>query len=303
MPANCLVRQRRYRSAAHPGILSGRRWSYQLRLFDRTEKKARARLVLREWFVIAGAHKVYVASSGLVKMEKSRKVVQYFRVSTTVQERSGLGLAAQELTVKNYLNTGNFEVVGSFTEVETGKGSNALDRRPQLREALALCKRHKATLVIAKLDRLARNVHFISGLLETGIDFVAADMPNANKTMLQLFSVMSEWERDAIALRTRQALAAAKSRGVQLGRMGAANLKRKNDEKKQAADEFAVTLARIVNGFRAQGMSQRAMVTELNTLNIPAAKGGQWQLTQFRRVLKRIDAQASASSDTAAFAA
>ena len=139
------------------------------------------------------------------------KFVAYFRVSTARQGVSGLGLEAQRAAVESYLNGGRWQLVADYTEVETGKGSNALDRRPQLRAALDHCKRERATLVIAKLDRLARNVHFVSGLIESGVDFVAADMPQANKVMLQMHAVMSEWERDQISARTKAALQAAKA--------------------------------------------------------------------------------------------
>jgi DNA invertase Pin-like site-specific DNA recombinase len=145
------------------------------------------------------------------------KFIAYYRVSTQKQGQSGLGLEAQKAAVMSYLNGGQWELVGAFTEIETGKGADALARRPQLRAALDMCKKTKATLVIAKLDRLARNVHFISGLIETGVDFVAADMPYANKTMIQIHAVMSEHERDQISARTKAALAAAKARGVVLG--------------------------------------------------------------------------------------
>ena len=145
------------------------------------------------------------------------RFIAYYRVSTQQQGRSGLGLEAQRQAVASHLAGNGGDLVCDFTEVETGKGSNALDRRPQLRAALDACRKHKATLLIAKLDRLARNVHFVSGLIESGTDFVAADMPNANKVMLQMHAVMSEWERDQISARTKAALAQAKARGVVLG--------------------------------------------------------------------------------------
>src|SRR5438874_8173114 len=107
------------------------------------------------------------------------RFVAYYRVSTQEQGRSGLGLAAQEQAVRDYLNGGAWELAGAFTEMETGKGSNALSKRPQLRAALDMARKAKATLVIAKLDRLARNVAFIAGLMETGVPFVAVDMPHA----------------------------------------------------------------------------------------------------------------------------
>ena len=117
------------------------------------------------------------------------------------------------------------QLAGEFVEVETGKGANALDRRPELRAALALCKKRGATLLIAKLDRLARNVHFVTGLIESGVEFVAVDMPQATKAMIQMHAVMAEWERDQISARTKAALAAAKARGVKLGATGCVNLR------------------------------------------------------------------------------
>ncbi len=152
--------------------------------------------------------------------------IAYYRVSTQQQGRSGLGLDAQRASVMQYLNGGSWELSGEYTEVETGKGADALDKRPQLKAAIAACKQGKATLIIAKLDRLARNVHFITGLLESGIDFVCADMPQANKVMLQMYSIMAEWERDQISARTKAALQAAKERAVILGKAGPGNLKR-----------------------------------------------------------------------------
>jgi len=109
----------------------------------------------------------------------SGRFIAYYRVSTQQQGRSGLGPDAQRQAVSAYLNGGAWHLVAGFTEVESGKGSNALDRRPQLRQALEACRKHKATLLIAKLDRLARNVHFVTGLIESGVDFVAADAPHA----------------------------------------------------------------------------------------------------------------------------
>lgn len=217
------------------------------------------------------------------------KFVAYFRVSTAQQGRSGLGLDAQHQTVGAYLAAQNGELVGEFQEVETGKGSNALAKRPELAAALAMCKRHKATLIIAKLDRLARNVHFVSGLLETGVEFVAADMPNANKTMIHMHAVMSEWERDQISERTTAALAAAKARGVELGKSGAANLKPHLEARKSAAKTFAERLSGVVAGFKAAGMTQRAMVDQLNTLGVKTAKGGSWSLIQLQRVMKNLE--------------
>ena len=149
-----------------------------------------------------------------------QRYVAYHRVSTQKQGLSGLGLEAQQSAVRTFMSGTTAIMVKEFTETETGKGANALETRPQLKAALEACRKHKATLIIAKLDRLARNVHFVTGLLETGVDFVAADMPHANKVMIQMHAFMSEWERDQISARTKAPLAAAKARGVALGVMG-----------------------------------------------------------------------------------
>lgn len=218
-----------------------------------------------------------------------RKFVAYYRVSTQKQGLSGLGLEAQQVAVITYLTGHQGDLVAEFREIETGKGANALDKRPQLRAALDLCRKQGATLIIAKLDRLARNVFFVSGLLESGCDFVAADMPEANKTMIQIHAVMSEWERDQISARTKAALAAAKARGVKLGTTGPANLKRNIEERRAAADAFANKLCGVLNGFKGAGLSQRAMVGELNILGIKTIKGGQWSLNQLQRVISRSE--------------
>jgi DNA invertase Pin-like site-specific DNA recombinase len=219
------------------------------------------------------------------------KFISYLRVSTQKQDASGLGLEAQREAVSQYLNGGLWEVMGEFLEVETGKGADALSKRPKLREALALCKKTGVTLLIAKLDRLARNVHFVSGLLETGIEFVACDMPNANKTMLQMFSVMAEWERDAISARTKAALSAAKARGVVLGAAGALNLKPNIEARKAAADAYAETLREVLMGFRTQGLTQAKQVERLNALRLPTASGaiGNWNPKQLQRVMARLE--------------
>lgn len=165
------------------------------------------------------------------------------------------------------------------------KGSNALEKRPQLRLALERCRKTGSTLLIANLDRLARNVHFVSGLIETGVDCVAADMSQANKVMIQMHAVMSEWERDQISERTKAALAAAKARGVALGRTGPENLRHHNGQRKKDAQSFIQRIRPVLDGFVAQELSQRSMCDSLNQLGIKAPKGGVWSLTPLQRVL------------------
>jgi DNA invertase Pin-like site-specific DNA recombinase len=176
------------------------------------------------------------------------------------------------------------ELVGEFVEVETGKGSNALTKRPQLLAALTLAKRSKARLVMAKLDRLARNVHFISGLMETGVDFAVADMPNADRFQLHLYAALAEKEAEVISQRTKSALAAAKARGTVLGRNGAALASR---NKAEAATRLQPVAGRL-SAMRDQGMSIRAMAARLNDESVPSPGGGKWHPTNLHRALVRL---------------
>jgi DNA invertase Pin-like site-specific DNA recombinase len=141
------------------------------------------------------------------------RFVSYLRVSTARQGRSGLGLEAQRKAVADYLNGGDWKLLAEVVEVESGK----LTDRPKLAEALRLCRVHNATLVIAKLDRLSRDAHFLLGLEKAGVDFVAADMPHANRLTVGIMAMVADEERRAISKRTKEALAAAKARGVRLG--------------------------------------------------------------------------------------
>jgi len=178
------------------------------------------------------------------------KFIAYYRVSTDKQGKSGLGLEAQRQAVENYLNGGSWKLIAEFTEVESGKNSE----RPELRAAQAACKKHKARLVIAKLDRLSRNVAFIANLLEAGTDFVAVDNPHANKSMLQMMAVFAEMERDAISKRTKEALAAAKARGVKLGNPRLADaIEATNKARQEAADAFAANVRRQQPPWSCQG--------------------------------------------------
>jgi DNA invertase Pin-like site-specific DNA recombinase len=214
------------------------------------------------------------------------RFVAYYRVSTQKQGQSGLGLEAQRKAVAEYLNGGRWTLLAEFTEVESGKRAD----RPQLREALALCRKHKATLVVAKLDRLARNVHFLSGLMEAGVEFVAADMPTVNRLTIHVLAAVAEHEREMVSQRTRAALAAAKARGVRLGVKGRENLAKVNDRKHAYAQAHADRVRKTLLGLKAQGLSHRAMVEELNTLNVPAPRGGRWHLPTVQRVLARLEA-------------
>ena len=232
------------------------------------------------------------------------RFIAYYRVSTQKQGQSGLGLDAQKEAVRSYLDGGKWKLIAEFVEIETGKGSNALERRPQLRAALALCKKQKATLIIAKLDRLARNVAFISGLMETGIEFRAADLPTADPFMLHIYAAVAEQERKMIGRRTREALAAAKARGVKLGiagpdnlrraiklgTAGPANLRHVIEQRQADAAAYAEGLREVMQGLKELKLSQRAIADEMNNREIDAPRGGKWYLPTVQRVMARLAA-------------
>jgi len=213
------------------------------------------------------------------------RFVAYYRVSTTRQGLSGLGLEAQQDSVARFVAGRAGTVIEEHTEVETGKGKNALDRRPQLSAALASCKRHRAQLVIAKLDRLARNVHFISGLMETNVDFVAVDCPTKDKFRLHLEAVFAEEEARRISIRTREALAACRARGQALGANGKV-LAKKN---RKTAQDFAHSLAETIADIKQAGHTTvRAITAELNRRGVPSARGGTWSSRTTHRMLGRL---------------
>jgi len=216
----------------------------------------------------------------------AKKIISYVRVSTQKQGASGLGLEAQKQALESYINETGAELVAEFVEVESGKKT---DRdRPQLAEALKACKKHKAVLVVAKLDRLARNVHFISGLMQAKVKFLALDLPEATDLTLHVMAAFAEYEAKRISERTKAALAVAKSKGVVLGSAGAQNLKPNIEARQERSRMFAESLSGVFEGFKLRGLTQRQMVSELNQLGIKAARGGNWSLIQVQILLKRI---------------
>jgi DNA invertase Pin-like site-specific DNA recombinase len=220
------------------------------------------------------------------------KFVAYFRVSTERQGRSGLGLDAQRKSVLDYLDGGRWELVAEFTEVESGKRN---DRR-ELARALAACRLHRATLLIAKIDRLSRDAAFLLNLRDAGVDFVAADMPDANRMTVGIMAIIAEHERDAISTRTRQALAAAKARGTKLGNpanltIAGAALGRKmgNVANTDRAKKRLIDLEPVIRSIRDEGISSLGRIAAgLNERRIPAARGGKWAPVQVSRVLARM---------------
>jgi DNA invertase Pin-like site-specific DNA recombinase len=213
------------------------------------------------------------------------KFVSYYRVSTARQGASGLGLDAQRETVRQFLNGGSWTVVAEFVEMESGRKSDS--QRPKLREALAVARSQGARLLVAKLDRLSRSVAFVSQLMESKVKFVACDMPDANDLTIHVLASVAQHEAVCISERTKAALAAAKVRGVKLGTAGLSNLRPNIAARQAAADQFAARLRGLFDGFRVRGLSQRAMVLELNQLGIKAARGGQWSLAQVQRQIAR----------------
>jgi DNA invertase Pin-like site-specific DNA recombinase len=208
--------------------------------------------------------------------------VAYYRVSTDRQGRSGLGLEAQQEAVRSYLNGGDWQLIGEFTETESGRK----DERPALDQALALCRKKKAKLVIAKLDRLSRNLAFIARLMDAGVEFIAVDNPHANKLTIHILAAVAQHEREMIAERTKAALQAAKARGTRLGRHGAEQLA---PAYRAQAVERARALAPVVAEIQAAGASSlREIAAGLNARGISTVQGGRWSAMQVKRVLARV---------------
>ena len=221
------------------------------------------------------------------------KYVAYYRVSTERQGQSGLGLEAQQRAVMDHLNGGT--LLDTFTEVESGRRND----RPELAKALDLCRRKKATLVIAKLDRLARNVAFIANLMEANVDLVAVDMPQANRLTLHIMAAMAEHEAQAVSQRTKAALQAAKDRGRKLGW----SIPSRRGEQAQAsakgaasnrvtADRFAANVVPVIRDIERAGVTTlQGIANALNARGIRTARGRRWYATTVKNVLDRADVE------------
>jgi DNA invertase Pin-like site-specific DNA recombinase len=223
---------------------------------------------------------------------KARRFVSYLRVSTDRQGRSGLGLEAQRRAVEDYLNGGNWHLAAEVVEVESGKRND----RPKLAEALRLCRLHNAALIIAKLDRLARNVAFISNLMESGVEFTAVDFPQANRLTVHILAAVAEHEREMISQRTRAALAAAKARGKRLGG-DRGNLAAVGDKGREISRKVRIAKAQdrvklvapVIAELQASGTrSLRQIADALNARSIPTPRGAVWRPVQVKRVLERL---------------
>jgi DNA invertase Pin-like site-specific DNA recombinase len=220
------------------------------------------------------------------------KFIAYYRVSTERQGRSGLGLDAQRKAVADYLNGGAWTLLEEFVEVESGRRAD----RQELAKALKACRAHKAVLVIAKLDRLSRNAAFLLNLRDAGVEFVAADMPTANRLTVGIMALVAEEEAHMISARTKAALQAAKARGAKLGLANPARIDRREVSAKgvaavtAGADQHAANVLPIVRTIQAAGVvSLHGVADALNARGIHTARGGKWYAATVRNMLLRQD--------------
>jgi DNA invertase Pin-like site-specific DNA recombinase len=212
------------------------------------------------------------------------RFIAYYRVSTVKQGQSGLGLEAQKAAVQSYLNGGKWSILAEFVEVESGKN----DDRAQLARAFAQCKLTGSVLLIAKLDRLSRDACFLLGLEKAGIEFVACDMPNANRLTVGIMAVVAQEERRMISERTRAALQAARERGVKLGGYrgaSAPDAALATAARVAKADAHADRLAPVLAELR--DMSLHQVAAELTRRGIVTPRGGAWTATAVRRAILR----------------
>ena len=205
--------------------------------------------------------------------------IAYYRVSTDRQGASGLGLDAQRQAVAGFVGTG--QLVAEFTEIESGRRHT---NRPQLLAALQECRKRRAVLLIARLDRLARNVAFISALMENGTDFIACDMPTATRLTIHILAAVAEHEREMISKRTKAALAEAKRRGTKLGNPRIEEA-RAGAQQAHHATRPAPEVSALMEGWRRQEWTLRRIAEELNRLNIRPARGRQWYASSVRNQL------------------
>ena len=220
-----------------------------------------------------------------------KQIVAYVRVSTSQQGRSGLGIDGQRETLLRFARDEGFEIAAEFVEVETGKGSDALDRRPQLAAALGKACSLRCSVAVAKLDRLSRDVHFISGLMAHRVRFLVAELgPDVDPFVLHLYAALAEKERALIAGRTRLALSAAKARGVKLGNPNIEAARRAAVRAVKAeADRTASNALPIIAEIRKSGATTlRAIAAALNARGVPTPRRGRWHAMSVRNVLSRV---------------
>ena len=220
----------------------------------------------------------------------TKRVIGYVRVSTAQQGRSGLGLEAQREALERFAAAEGFELLRLFVEVETGKGADALDRRPQLAAALNEARRQRCSVAVAKLDRLSRDVRFISGLMAHRVPFVVAELgPEVAPFILHLFAALAEKERAMISARTKVALAAAKARGVALGGPKLAQARKKAVASiKALADQHAANVLPVIREIQRTGATSLHQIADaLNARGITTPRGGLWYAKSVSNLLAR----------------
>ncbi|KQP53689.1 recombinase family protein [Methylobacterium sp. Leaf108] len=219
-----------------------------------------------------------------------RPLISYLRVSTHRQGKSGLGLEAQRKAIATFAGGSGFVVVAEHVEVETGKGADALERRPQLAASLAAARKAKCPVIVAKLDRLSRDVAFIAGLMAQRVPFLVAEFgEGVDPFVLHLYAALAEKERAMISARTKAALASKVGTGVLGNRTNLAEASAEGARMQRvAADAFAANVIPVVASIKASGItSLRAIAAELNTRRVPTARGGDWTAVQVDRIVKR----------------
>ncbi len=217
--------------------------------------------------------------------------ISYVRVSTEKQGRSGLGIEAQRNAIARFADTEGFDLIDEFVEVESGKGSDALDRRPQLAEALSAARKADGPVIVAKLCRLSRDVHFISGLMAHRVPFIVTELgKNVDPFLLHIYAALAEKERSLISQRTKEALAARKAKGKRLGNrknLRQAQAKGRNRASMKAA-QYAANVLPIIHEIQMSGISSYFGIAEaLNARGVRTARGGRWHATTVRNLLVR----------------
>ena len=221
------------------------------------------------------------------------QAVAYYRVSTSKQGRSGLGLDAQQTAVREFCEREGIRLISESIEVETGKGSDALERRPVLKAALAQARKTGSIVVVSKLDRLSRDVFFISGLMAERVPFVTVELGmGVDPFTVHIFAALAQKERSLISERTKSALKAAKKRGVKLGNPGLDAARQLGHEtNRRAAVEFAERVRPAVVPLLSSGLSFREVARQLTTMGIPTSRGGTWNATQVSALSKRYETE------------
>lgn len=218
------------------------------------------------------------------------KYVAYYRVSTQKQGKSGLGLEAQRKMVNDFVAANGGEIVAEYTEVESGKH----DDRPELVSAMNHAALVGGRLLVGKLDRLSRDLHFITSLQKSRVDFVVSDMPNCDSFTINIYGALAQRERELISARTKAGLAAARAKGVKLGKnnltaeSASAGRVIGRDVQKAKADKFATKVVPLISKLQAKGMSLRGVAEQLNADGIQTVRGGKWTAASVKNIINRI---------------